>query len=98
MAQQLLSPSWYRVSGLRPRLRLHVRIRRHEYRGERWYVMQDRISRRSHRCNPMAYFVIGLMDGERSMQEIWDAAAARFGDEAPTQEEVIRLLGQLHIA
>lgn len=98
MAQQLLSPSWYRVSGLRPRLRLHVHVRRHEYRGERWYVLEDRISRRTHRFNPIAYFVIGLMNGERTMQEIWDAAAIRFGDDAPTQDEVIRLLGQLHAA
>lgn len=98
MAQQLLSPAWYRVAGLRPRLRLHVRVRRHEYRGQRWHVIEDRISRRTHRLDPLAYFVVGLMDGERSMQEIWDAAAQRFGDEAPTQDEVIRLLGQLHIA
>ena len=47
MAQQLLSPSWYRVAALRPRLRLHARIRRHEYRGERWYVLDDLVSRRN---------------------------------------------------
>ena len=98
MTQQLLSPNWYRVAGLRPRLRLHVRMRRHEYRGERWYVLEDGISRRSHRFNPVAYFVVGLMNGERTLQQIWDAAAARFGDDAPTQDEVIRLLGQLHVA
>ena len=98
MPQQLLSQSWYRVATLRPRLRLHMRIRRHEYRGERWYVLEDRISRRSHRFNSVAYFVIGLMNGERTLQQIWDAAAARFGDDAPTQDEVIRLLGQLHLA
>ncbi len=98
MAQPHLSPAWYRVASLRPRLRLHTRIRRHEYRGQRWHVIEDRISRRTHRLDPMAYFVVGLMNGERSMQEIWDAAAQRFGDEAPTQDEVIRLLGQLHLA
>lgn len=98
MAQQLLSPSWYRVAELRPRLRSHFRIHRHQYRGGRWYVLQDRMSRRSHRFDARAYFVIGLMDGQRSMQGIWDAAVERYGDEAPTQEEVIRLLGQLHLA
>jgi putative peptide zinc metalloprotease protein len=98
MARQLLSPSWYRVAGLRPRLRAHVRVRRHEYRGERWYVMEDRISRRTHRFEPAACFVIGLMDGSRSMQEIWDAAVKRLGDDVPTQDEVIQLLGQLHLA
>lgn len=98
MTDQLLSPSWYRVANLRPRLRSHARIHRHEYRGERWYVLEDRISRRSHRFNPVAYYVIGLMDGRRSIQEIWDAAVTRFGDDAPSQDEVIRLLGQLHLA
>ena len=98
MSQQLLSPSWYRVAQLRPRLRSHFRIHRHEYRGRRWYVLQDGISRRSHRFDAQAYFLIGLMNGQRPMQAIWDAAVERFGDEAPTQDEVIRLLGQLHTA
>ncbi|HYI87600.1 MAG TPA: hypothetical protein VEX61_10940, partial [Burkholderiales bacterium] len=98
MTQQLLSPSWYRVAQLRPRLRSHFRIHRHEYRGRRWYVLQDAISRRSHRFDAQAYFIIGLMNGQRPMQAIWDAAVERFGDDAPTQEEIIRLLGQLHTA
>jgi putative peptide zinc metalloprotease protein len=98
MSEELYSSSWYRVASLRPRLRGHVRIHRHQYRGERWYVLEDRVSRRMHRFNPPAYFVIGLMDGARSVQELWDAAIARFGDDAPTQDEMIRLLGQLHAA
>jgi putative peptide zinc metalloprotease protein len=98
VADELLSPSWYRVADLRPRLRSHARIHRHEYRGERWYVLEDRISRRTHRFNPVAYYVIGLMDGRRTMQEIWDGAVARFGDNAPSQEDLIRLMGQLHLA
>jgi len=98
MAQELLSGVWYRVADLRPRLRSHVRVNRHQYRGERWYVLADRISRRSHRVNPAAYFLVGLLNGRRRMQEVWDAAVERFGDEAPTQDDAIRLLGQLHAA
>ena len=98
MAPNRLSPSWYRVAALRPRLRSHARVHRHEYRGRRWYVLQDRMSRRSHRLNPPAHYLVGLMDGRRTLQELWDAAAQRFGDQAPTQDEVIQLLGQLHAA
>ena len=98
MSFDLLSPSWYRVAELRPRLRSHVRIHRHQYRGELWYVLEDRVSRRMHRFNPVAHYVIGLMDGRRSVQQIWDAAIDRFGDDAPNQDETIRLLGQLHAA
>jgi putative peptide zinc metalloprotease protein len=96
LSEDLYSSSWYRVEKLRPRLRGHVRIHRHHYRGELWYVLEDRVSRRMHRFNPPAHFIIGLMDGRRSVQELWDAAIERFGDDAPTQDEMIRLLGQLH--
>ena len=98
MSGDLYSPSWYRVAELRPRLRGHVRIHRHHYRGDLWYVLEDRVSRRMHRFNPTAYYLIGLMNGHRTVQEIWDGAAAKFGDDAPTQDETIRLLGQLHTA
>jgi putative peptide zinc metalloprotease protein len=98
VSDELYSPSWYRVAELRPRLRSHVRIHRHHYRGQRWYVLEDRVSRRMHRFNPVSHYVIGLMDGYRSVQEIWDSALTRFGDDAPTQDEMLRLLGQLHAA
>jgi putative peptide zinc metalloprotease protein len=98
MSTDLHSASWYRVADIRPRLRSHVRIHRHHYRGELWYVLEDRVSRRMHRFDPAAYYIVGLMNGHRTVQQIWDSAAARFGDDAPTQDETIRLLGQLHMA
>ena len=96
MTDSLFSPSWYRVAGLKPRLRSHVEIHRHHYRGELWYVLEDHASGRFGRFTPTAYRIIGLMDGKRSVQEIRAAAKANLGEEAPTQEEVIRLLSQLH--
>jgi len=96
MADSLFSPSWYRVAGLKPRLRSHVEIHRHHYRGDLWYVLEDHASGRFGRFTPAAYRIIGLMDGKRTVQEIWDAARERLGEEVPTQEEVIRLLSQLH--
>ncbi len=94
--QKPLSPAWYRVAALQPRLRSHARIHRHEYRGELWYVLTDRLSRRAHRFGPAAHFVLGLMNGRRTVQEIWEASLERFGEDAPAQDEVIQLLGQLH--
>ena len=98
MSDSLFSPSWYRVAGLQPRLRGHAQIHRHHYRGRLWYVLQDHASGRHHRFTPAAHYLIGLMDGRRRVQEIWELATERLGDEAPTQEEMIRLLGQLHAA
>jgi putative peptide zinc metalloprotease protein len=98
VSDALLSPSWYRVAGLKPRIRAHAEIHRHAYRGRVWFVLQDHAAGRSHRFSPAAHHFIGLMDGERTVQQLWDATCARLGDAAPTQEEVIRLLGQLHAA
>ena len=98
MAESLFSPSWYRVAGLTPRLRSHTKIHRHAYRDEIWYVLQDHLSGKFHRFSEGAYQVIGLMDGHRKVDEIWQLAAEELGDDSPTQEEMIRLLAQLHTA
>ncbi len=98
MSQSLYSPSWYRVAKLTPSLRAHAQIHRQEYRGETWYVLQDPTSERYHRFSPAAYLVLGLMDGKRPVQEIWDVALHKLGDDAISQDEFIQLLAQLHAA
>jgi len=98
MAGTLFSASWYRVAGLKPRVRAHVQIHRHSYRDAIWFVLQDHSSGRSHRLTPAAYAFLGLMDGKRSVQNVWDLCNERSGRDAPTQDDVVRLLGQLHAA
>ncbi|MCW5799847.1 MAG: hypothetical protein KIT40_15220 [Nitrospira sp.] len=96
MAESFFSASWYRVEGLKPRLRSHLRVHRHQYRGQTWYVLQDLATDQFHRFSTEAYGIIGLMDGRRTIQEIWEQASERLGDEAPTQNDVIGLISQLH--
>tara|TARA_R110002049_G_scaffold4535_3_gene31488 strand:- start:1922 stop:4072 length:2151 start_codon:yes stop_codon:yes gene_type:complete len=98
LAGSLFSPSWYRVKDLKPRLRRHVNIYRHDYRGRIWFILQDLATGRSHRFSPAAYRMVGLLDGTRSLGEVWDIANEQLGERAPTQDEAIRLLGQLHAA
>ena len=43
-----------------------------------------------------AYRFIGLLDGKRTVNESWKIANETTGDDAPTQGEVIQLLGQLY--
>ena len=98
MSGSLFSPSWYSVADLKPRLRSHAQIHRHFYRGQLWYVIQNHATGRFHRFSPEAYLIIGLLDGKLTLDEIWQIAAERLGDDIPTQEEVINLLTQLHRA
>jgi len=96
MAESLFSQSWYRVASLRPRLRSHVRIHRHTYRSQDWFILQDQFTGRHHRFSLEAYQVIGLLNGRRTLKEIWETACARLGEHMPTQDEMIALLAQLH--
>ena len=96
MDRTLYSNSWYRVANLKPFIRRHAAIHRHTYRGTVWYVLQDNSTGRFHRFSEGAYFVIGLMDGKRTLQEIWESACEKLERNMPTQDEVITLLSQLH--
>jgi putative peptide zinc metalloprotease protein len=96
MSTAIFSPYWYRIAGLRPRLRAHARIDRQYQRDQLWYVLEDRSSGRQYRFTPAAHDLLGAMDGEATVQQIWDRAVERRRQEAPTQEEVLRLLGMLH--
>ena len=97
MADSLHSAHWYRVSALRPALRAHLRLIRQAYRGEPWYVIHDPASGRNWRFSAAAERVIRLMDGRRSVEEIWTLCAQSGGD-PPSQNEVVRLLAELHQA
>jgi putative peptide zinc metalloprotease protein len=96
MEESFYSPSWYRVADLKPRLIHHARIHRQHFRGQLWYVLQDFASGRYHRFSPAAYLVISLMNGERTVRQIWEMACRRLGDDSLTQHELMRLMGQLH--
>ncbi|MGZ8238484.1 MAG: site-2 protease family protein [Methylobacter sp.] len=98
MSESLLSPQWYRVQALTPRLRKHIEVHRHDYRGQIWFILEDKSSGRHHRFNAAAFRIIGLLDGERTVNEAWQLVNDQLGDFAPTQDEVIQLLGQLHSA
>lgn len=96
MSTSLFSAFWHRVAEVKPRLRSHIEINRHVYRGDVWYVIQDDASGRYHRFTPQAYALIGLMDGQRSLDEIWHSAGDQLADDMPSQDEVIQLLSQLY--
>src|SRR3546814_3139934 len=81
---------------LRPRLRSHVRVRRHRYRGATSYVIDDGAAGRAHRFSCGAYLFVGRLDGERRVEKLWEELVAELGEDAPTQDDVIAALGQLH--
>jgi putative peptide zinc metalloprotease protein len=94
----MLSPLWYGVVHLRARLRPHVRVHRQRYRDQTWYQLSSPMSGRRHRINQAAYRFVGRLDGRRTVAEAWDELIETFGDAALTQDDAIRILGQLNAA
>jgi putative peptide zinc metalloprotease protein len=88
--------AWYRVADLRPRLLSGVRIRRQYFRGQLWYVLENPANSQFARMDENAYRFAGSLDGRRTVSEVWQSCNEHLGDAAPTQGEVIHLLGQLH--
>jgi putative peptide zinc metalloprotease protein len=66
------------------------------YRGQVWYVLRDGSSGRHHRVSEQAYHIVGRLNGQASIQEIWESVVHRLGEGAPTQDEVIHVLSTLH--
>lgn len=91
------SELWYRVAEFKPRLSAHLVVRRHTYRGQTWFILGDPTSSKFYRFNAAAYRFLGLLDGQRTVQEAWDVCNAQLGDEAPTQRDCIDLLAQLQL-
>jgi len=87
--------NWPLIAKLRPRLRRHVRTYPQDYRGERWYVLRDESNGHHLRFNASAYEIIGRLDGDLTVQEIWEQTSAALGEDAFSQDEIIQILTQL---
>ena len=92
------SPLWHRVERLKPRLRDDVEIERQVVRDRVWYVVRDRLSARAHRFSPAVYAVLARMDGRRTFDNIWREASEQFGEDAPSQDQILQTASQLYFA
>jgi putative peptide zinc metalloprotease protein len=98
MTPSLLSPHWYRVAYVKPRLKSGVRVSRQAVRGQTWYVLTDPVSGRHHRFDTLAYGLIAACDGARTIDDIWAQRVDALGDDAPTQAEAIEVFSQAFAA
>ncbi|MBX3316912.1 MAG: PqqD family peptide modification chaperone [Phycisphaeraceae bacterium] len=87
--------TWYRVAKSRPRLSPHVHVTRQRFGRGIAYVLEEPATGTYHRMSEAAYRFAGMLDGNRTVDDAWEACAAQLGDESPTQKECIELLAQL---
>ncbi len=88
--------AWYRIADLSPRLLSGVQVYRQQFRGQLWYVLENPSNNQFSRISEAAYRFIGMLDGKRTVSDVWRICNEQLGDAAPTQGEVIQLLAQLY--
>lgn len=94
----MMSPQWFRLAGLRPRLDPQAKVDRLVSRREVWHVLVRADGTRSFRLNAAAWAVVARCDGRRSVHQLWLLALSQLGDAAPTQGELLDILVRLHAA
>jgi putative peptide zinc metalloprotease protein len=107
----LLSEHWHAVRLLRPRVREGVQVLHRRLRGKPWVLLHDPVTQRFHRVTPQLYRVLELLDGRRTLEEVWSAACELIEDAAGakggaggegggggaiSQHELVQLLGSLY--
>ncbi|MBI4757076.1 MAG: hypothetical protein HY778_17015 [Betaproteobacteria bacterium] len=95
LSAPLTSTLWYRVAGLRLALRADVLARRQLSRGQVWYALRDPRSGRTFRINDGAWALVGRLDGQHALQQVWDEVRLELDEQAPTQDEAITVIAQL---
>ena len=92
------SDAWHRVSGVRACLRSSVRAHRQTFRGQDWVVLRDSLSSDFFRVTADAYAFVSRLGTDRTIDEVWSELIEAEPEVALTQEEVVQLLGQLHLS
>jgi putative peptide zinc metalloprotease protein len=95
MSAAMFSEAWHRVARRRARLHPNVQVERQRYRGLPWYVLRDPFNNQFFRLSASAYHFAARLREDRTIEQVWRECLELFPDEAPGQQEVIKLLAQL---
>lgn len=87
---------WQQLKLLRPRLRQHVHVLPREFRGVRWFLLQDETSGRYLRCDALAQAIIRQLNGELSLQEILERNNRTPAFRELRSDDIIAVFSRLH--
>ncbi len=93
---KLFSESWHRVAGYSIQLRPEVTVHKQRFRGQWWYVIREPYNNQFFRVRSGAYAFIARLRHGGTVQDAWQTCMEMDPEEAPGQEEVVQLIGQLY--
>ncbi len=89
------SDLWYRVNLTTPRLAPHARLTPQRFGERNVYIIEDPAGGSFYRLSESAYFFVGLLDGQATVEQAWEACCTQLSDAAPTQKECVDVLSKL---
>ncbi len=94
-AESEIPEQWSQVANLRPQLHKHVSAHPHDFRGTRWYILSDSVRGKHLRFNDVAYEFIGRLDGDQSVEEIYQQVKSKLPEDSPSRQDLLSILVQL---
>ena len=96
MSAAFFNDSWYKVSELRISLLASVVVQEQVFRTKTWIVLKDSSNEAFFRVSVETFQFLQALATDRTVQEIWEGYVERFPRQAPSREEVVALITQLH--
>jgi putative peptide zinc metalloprotease protein len=96
MSASFFNDSWYKVSELRVSLLASVVVQEQIFRTKKWIVLKDSSNEAFFRVSMETFQFLQALTPERTVQEIWETYVDQFPKQAPSREEVVALITQLH--
>ena len=96
MSASFFNDSWYKVSELRISLLASVVVQEQIFRTKKWIVLKDSSNEAFFRVSVETFQFLQALDIGQTVQEIWESYVDRFPRQAPSREEVVALITQLH--
>ena len=96
MSTSIFNDSWYKVAELRVALLPSVIVQEQIFRTRAWYVLKDDCNESFFRVSAETYRFIEALNPDKSVQDIWEDYVERFPKQAPSREQVVALITQLH--
>ena len=93
--EQQIPEQWNHVAGLKPQLHKHVSVHPHDFRGSRWYILTDSARGKHLRFNDLAYEFIGRLDGDATVDEIYNQIEINTDNNGPSRQDLLSILIQL---
>jgi putative peptide zinc metalloprotease protein len=98
MTASTLSDAWHQIADARVALLPSVKAQPQRFRGRPWVVLEDAHAHRFFRVTPQAWEFLRRLSAAETVDTQWRRWVQQEPQAAPGQDELVRLLSQLHVA